>query len=91
MQLEAKSCDGAARNFRELRAERRTVQLGARSWAAEGKAQLELREKTAPAPFYKRGSWKLSEASWRERAEPKVQLEGHNAKRSVGEARREKN
>ena len=65
MQLEAESCDGAAGKFRELRAERRKVQLEARSWAAEGKAQLELREKMAPAPFYKYGSWKLREASWR--------------------------
>ena len=31
--------------------------------------------KTAPAPFYKRGSWKLREASGDERAEPKVQLD----------------
>ena len=51
------------------------MQLGARSWAAEGKAQLEPWEKTALAPFYKRGSWKLREASGDERAEPKVQLD----------------
>ena len=34
---------------------------------------------TAPVPFYKRGSWKLREASWDERAEPKVQLEARGS------------
>ena len=53
----------------------RTVQLGARSWAAEGKAQLGLREKRRSRRFTNTAAGSCARragASW---AEPKVQLE----------------